>query len=636
MRYLQLTLLLVLIITATVASPAEAQNQVPARQGLTTAHGQKPALKRVEPLHWWTGMHNPELQLMLYGNNIGQLEPHINYEGVRIKRVEKVPNENYLFVYLNIAPHTRPGTFDIALNREGEEVLTHSYELRQREPGSAAREGFNSSDVIYLITPDRFANGNPENDQLPEYRDKRNRSDDYGRHGGDIRGIIDHLDYIDKMGFTAIWLNPVLENAMPEASYHGYATTDFYKVDPRFGSNKLYKKLSQEAEKRGIKLIKDIITNHSGSEHWWINDPPSRDWVHYPEEYQQTTHRRTTMHDPYAAEIDKKQFAGGWFVKSMPDLNQSNPLLADYLVQNSIWWIEYANLNGIRHDTHPYPGQEFMEQWTCRIMEEYPNFNIVGEEWGVSPLVVAKWQRGSRIPADFGSCLPSLMDFPLQVSMREAIGGTEGEETSGGFTGLYETLSYDYLYPDPYSLVIFPDNHDMDRFYRQVNGDYDRFRMGLIFYMTMRGIPQIYYGTELLMSNEKHHDHGQIREDFPGGWASDQANAFTGKGLSSQQQKAQQFVRKLVNWRKNSPVIHHGKLMHYAPRDGLYIYFRYNADKTIMVVLNHKEESKTLEAGRYHERLSSFTHGTDVLTGKRYSLEDMTIPAEGSLILNLE
>ena len=593
------------------------------------------AIERVEPLHWWIGMENPELQVMIYGNDIGDLSPAVDYQGVTIKRIQKVENDNYLFVYLNISKDTAPGKFDIKLSKDGEQELSYRYELKEREQNSAQREGFNSSDVMYLITPDRFANGNPANDSVAGYADSLDRDDDYGRHGGDIQGIINHLDYIDEMGFTALWLNPVKENAMESSSYHGYATTDYYKVDPRFGSNELYKKMSEEAEKRGIKLIMDMIMNHSGSNHWWMNDLPTEDWVHYPENYQQTNHRRTTLHDPYASDIDKKVFTDGWFVKSMPDLNQDNPLLADYLIYNSLWWIEYAGLDGIRHDTHPYAGKEFMADWTCRIMEEYPNFNIVGEEWGVDPLILSKWQQGSDKPDNFNSCLPSLMDFPLQVSLIESL--TAEESWDQGFIDVYETLTFDYAYPDPYNLVIFAENHDMDRFYRQVNQNFDLYKMGLAYIMTMRGIPQFYYGTELLMSNEKHHDHGQIREDFPGGWESDSKNGFTGEGLSDKQKKAQTFVKKLVNWRKNNPVIHNGELMQYAPKhDGVYIYFRYTEEKSVMVAFNKNEKAKSLDTGYYYERLEGFTKGTDVITEKTYTLDNLKIPSRSVLILELE
>jgi glycosidase len=599
------------------------------------AVAQNYSLNRVEPLHWWVDMKNPELQLMLYGNNIAELTPSIDYDGVTIQRIQNVENPNYLFVYLHIDNQAQAGMFDIHLSKNGQQHLTYSYELKNRKKNSESRRGFNSSDVIYLITPDRFANGNPQNDNVKGYSDSLDRQDDYGRHGGDIHGIIDHLDYIDAMGFTAIWLNPVLENAMQESSYHGYATTDYYKVDPRFGSNELYKTLSKEAEKRGIKLIMDMIMNHIGSNHWWMQDPPARDWIHYSENYQQTNHRRTTLHDPYAAEIDKKRFTDGWFVKAMPDLNQSNPLLADYLIYNTLWWIEYANLRGIRHDTHPYAGQKFMKKWTCRIMEEYPNFNIVGEEWGVDPLVLAKWQRGSQIPTNYGSCLPSLMDFPLQTALADAL--TNKESWNTGFVNLYETLSYDYVYPNPGNLVIFADNHDMDRFYRQVNEDFGLFKMGMAYILTMRGIPQFYYGTELLMSNDKPGDHGEIREDFPGGWPSDKQDAFKGKGLSAKQNEAMSLIKELINWRKKNPVIHNGKLMHYAPKhDGFYVYFRYNQNKTIMVILNKNKQDTPLDTNRFYEMLEGYSTGTDIITDTTYPLGELVVPNRSALILELE
>jgi len=599
----------------------------------TLAFGQK-NVERVEPPFWWVGMHNPELQVMMYGQDIGDLTPSAETEKVSIKRVQRVESNNYLFVYFTVSRQAEPGVFSIKLKNGEKTVSSYEYELKGRKENSAMREGFNNSDVIYLITPDRFANGNPDNDAVDGYRDKPDRDDDYGRHGGDIQGIINHLDYIEEMGFTSIWLNPVLENAMADGSYHGYATTDYYKMDPRFGSNELYKKLSKEARDRGIKLIMDQIMNHCGSNHWWMDDPPTSDWLHYQDDYQQCNHRRTTVSDPYASDIDKKRFTDGWFVKTMPDLNQSNPLLADYLIYNSLWWIEYAGLQGVRHDTHPYPGVEFMNEWTCRVMQEYPNFNIVGEEWSPNPAVIAKWQRGSQLPTDFPSCLPSLMDFPIQVALGEAL--SEEESWNSGFIKLYEKLSNDYLYPDPYNLVIFPDNHDMDRFYRQVNQDYDLFKMGLTYILTMRGIPQIYYGTELLMSNEKHKDHGEIREDFPGGWDSDNKNAFTGNGISDKKLKAQKFVKELVNWRKNNPVIHTGKLKHYAPKhDGIYTYFRYNENKTVMVILNKSEEERHLKRSYYYEMWNGFNTGKDILSGKTYDLNNINVPPRSSLVLEL-
>lgn len=592
-------------------------------------------IDRVEPAFWWAGMQHQEVMVMLYGDNIGELQPSFAYTDLELARVVKTDNNNYLFLYLNIGQNAQPGTFEITLSKNGKPKTTFTYEIKKRRQNSAFRQGFNSSDVMCLLYPDRFANGDSQNDNVEGYSDQLNRTDDYGRHGGDIQGIIDHLDYIKEMGFTALWLNPVFENNMPSASYHGYAATDFYKVDPRLGSNELYVKLSDEAHKRGIKLIKDMIMNHCGSNHWWMADPPSNDWVHYQDNFKVTNHRRHVMHDPYASQADKQLFEDGWFVEAMPDMNQRNPLLADYLIYNSIWWIEYANLDGLRHDTHPYSGVGFMNRWTRHIMEEYPNFNIVGEEWSHDPAVLAKWQRGSNLPVDFASCLPSLMDFPIQATLVEALREDEGWNT--GFIKLYEKLASDYLYPDPNNLVIFPDNHDMDRFYRQVNNDLYLYKIGMTYIATMRGIPQIQYGTELLMSNEKGGDHGQIREDFPGGWKGDNVNGFTGENLSADQAEAQIFTKKLLNWRKNTPLMHNGKLMQFAPtHDGIYVYFRYNDENAVMVVLNKNDQPSDLDTKRFNEITYKYQSGKDVITGKDYNLENMSIPGRQALIIELK
>lgn len=604
--------------------------------GMLTASAQY-KIERLEPMFWWTGFENPDLQVLVYGENIAELTPKIeDYQGVSLRATIRVKNPDYLFLDLNISPQAQPGSFQISFEKDGKQQASYAYNLYEREKGSAQRQGFDASDAIYLITPDRFANGNPENDQIESLRDKLNRKDDYGRHGGDLKGIIDHLDYIENMGFTAIWLNPVLENAMPQASYHGYAITDYYAVDPRYGSNELYKKLSQEAEKRGIKLIMDMVMNHCGSEHWWVKNPPTDDWLHFQEKYQRCNHRRTTLHDPYSSEIDKKMFTDGWFVSVMPDMNQDNPLLANYLIYNSIWWIEYAGLGGVRHDTHPYPGEEFMNRWTCRIMQEYPNFNIVGEEWSLDPVVIAKWQRGQQLPLDFQSCLPSLMDFPLQHYLVKAL--VENESWGTGLIKLYEILGNDFLYAEPYNMVIFPDNHDMDRFFTQVKQDFDLYKLGMAYLLTTRGIPQIFYGTEILMANQKPGDHGEIRTDFPGGWQGDKTNAFTAENLSNQQEEAQKFMKKLLNWRKQNPVIHSGKLMHFGPlHDGVYVYFRYNEEKKIMVVLNKSKNDKEIPTSRFSEILDSQSTAINIFSGKRFEVgKQIVAPARSPLILEIE
>lgn len=591
-------------------------------------------LERVEPPFWWIGFEQQELALMLYGDGLGDFEPAVDYPGVTIKRTVRVASPNYLFVYLGIGEATRPGDFDIELNN-GSETLGVPYTLYSRSDDPGHARGFSPADSIYLITPDRFANGDTRNDNVAGLGDPVDRDDPDGRHGGDIAGIVDHLDYIDDMGFTAIWLNPLLENAMPRTSYHGYATTDFYRVDARFGSNEDYRRLVSVAKARGIGTIMDMIVNHIGSEHWWMHDLPTGDWLNHQGEAVITTHERTTLQDAYAAEGDIRAFADGWFVDTMPDLNQRNPLLADYLVQNAIWWIEYLGLAGIRMDTWPYPDKAFMAEWTRRVMQEYPDFNIVGEEWSLNQPTVAYWQRGKANHDGYVSWLPSLMDFPLQDALRRALINDE-ERHQAGWIELYRTLSNDFLYADPGSLVIFPDNHDMSRIYTQLGEDFDLFRMAMVWTVTMRGAPQIYYGTEILMRNPGTDAHGVIRSDFPGGWRADERNAFTGRGLGEAEKAAQTMLRTLLNWRKESPVIHRGRLLHYVPVDGVYVYFRYDDNARVMVAMNKNDTEATLIAGRFAEGIGGRSAGIDVLTGRRHAVTDaISVPAGGTLLLEL-
>ena len=588
-------------------------------------------IDRVEPPFWYTGMKHQQLQIMIHGDQVSQLEPAFEYPGIEKDSVVRVKSANYLFIYLNIKNNADPGSFLISLKKGAETKASYSYKLNSRTLGSATRTGFNNSDAIYLITPDRFSNGDPSNDDMPGMLEQSNRSDKNGRHGGDIRGLINHLDYIDNMGFTALWINPVLENNQPGVSYHGYAMTDFYKTDPRFGTNEDYLELSRLASKRGIKLIMDQVMNHCGSGHWWMKDLPTSDWIHNGARFTSTNHRRSTLNDPYAAPFDRDAFVNGWFVPTMPDMNQENHLLGDYLIQNSIWWIEYASLSGIRHDTHPYAGKEFMARWTCRIMDEYPSFNIVGEEWSENPAIIAKWQKGKQNPDGYTSCLPSLMDFPIQMSLTRAL--TEPEAWNTGYIRLYEMLANDFLYQDPYNLVVFPDNHDIDRFYTQMNNDLGLFRLGITYFLTIRGIPQILYGTEILMTNSVRGDHGLIRTDFPGGWPGDHSNGFTGVGLNQEQLETKDFMMKLLNWRKINPVIHTGKLMHYSPSNGLYVYFRYNKTKKVMIALNKGDNPMRIDPLLYPEMLAGVVTGTDVLTGKSGRISEWTIPGKSPVVL---
>jgi glycosidase len=577
-------------------------------------------IDRIEPPFWWAGMKNPELQLMVHGKNISDTKPVISYEGVEIKSFSLVENPNYMFINLELSPDVRSGSFDIKFMKGDDIFTSFKYYLKERITGSSKREGFNNSDALYLIMPDRFANGDPSNDEIKGMKEGLDRKDPYGRHGGDIQGIIDHLDYIADMGFTAVWLNPVLENNQPEASYHGYAVTDFYKVDRRFGTNEDYRKLGEIAGSKGIKLIMDMIFNHCGSEHWWMYDIPSKDWINYYPDWVITNHRRTVNEDPHASNYDSRIYTDGWFVPTMPDLNLRNPFMANYLIQNSIWWIEYVGLSGIRMDTYPYPYKEAMAEWNKRVLLEYPHFNIVGEEWSTNPGIVSYWQRGQSNLDGYQGDLPSLMDFPLQNALSMSL--TESEGWSSGLIRIYETLANDFLYPDPGNLVVFPDNHDMSRFFMQVGMNVDLFKLGIAFILTTRGIPQIFYGTEILMTHTEGNDHGHIRKDFPGGWQGDKINGFTGRGLTSTESEIKGYFKKLLNWRKNCKPVQNGKLTHFIPQEGIYVYFRYNEEGKVMVILNKNDHEQILDLERFRELLYKGAKGREVISGKDIVLND--------------
>jgi glycosidase len=580
-------------------------------------------------------MHNPELQLMISGKNIAGASVKVDYESAKLKAVSSLESPNYLFIDLEILPGAKPGTFPIELVKAGETITSFDYELKKRETGSSSRTGFNNSDVIYLLMPDRFANGDPANDVIPGMRESVvDRSDRTGRHGGDLKGIRDHLDYLAGMGFTALWMNPILENDMEQVSYHGYSTTDFYKVDPRYGSNEEFQELSTLAGEKGIRMIMDMIFNHIGLYHWWMEDLPSADWINNYPDYVRTNHRRTVNQDPYASEYDRKLMVDGWFVPTMPDLNLHNRYLVNYLIQNSIWWIEYAHLAGIRMDTYTYPAKEAMAEWNRRVLAEYPNFNIVGEEWSTDPGLVSYWQRGKVNSDWYQGDLPSLFDFPLQAALKESLLAEEGWDS--GWLKLYETLASDYLYPDPYNLVIFPDNHDMSRFYMQLGMDAGLYKLGIIYILTTRGIPQFLYGSEILMTHTESDHHGDIRKDFPGGWKGDAVNGFTGEGLGVQEKAMQEFFRELLNWRKANPLIHSGRMVHFAPLNGIYVYGRYNDEKSVLVVLNKSSEKEAFPVNRLAEFTSDFTYGTDVITGIRIELNgEIQVPAKTGYIIEL-
>jgi neopullulanase len=583
------------------------------------SHPQDYKIEHLEPMSWWNNMQSNKLQIMVHGKNISELTPKISHKSIHLEAVNKVANTNYLFIDLLLDDHLKPGSYAIDFYKEDTKVFTHQYVINQRNQQSAAHTSYSAKDVIYLITTDRFANGDITNDSVTSLKEPHDRSKKGGRHGGDIQGIINQLGYLQDMGLTQIWTMPMVENDMADHSYHGYSSTDFYQIDPRFGSNELYKKLSDKAQDHDIGLIKDVVLNHIGSNHWWMNDLPTNDWLNYQNsEFTGTQHRRESLHDPHSTSKDKNLFSDGWFVPTMPDLNQKNTLVSNYLIQNTLWWIEYANLSGLRVDTYSYSDKDFLTAWTKRITQEYPNINIVGEEWATNPAIVSYWQRGKKTHDNYQSYLPSLMDFPLQEAIVAGLKNKENWNT--GLNELYQALANDFQYADPYNLVTFTDNHDMSRIYTQLGEDFALFKIAMGYLLTTRGIPQVYYGTEVLLANPDSTDHGIIRTDFPGGWAGDNINAFNGAGLSKNQREAQMYIKSLLQWRKNAKAIHHGKLAHFAPKDGVYVYFRTYEDEKIMVILNKNTQETIIDPTQYAELIQSAKQAKDVLTDTMFSL----------------
>jgi len=595
-------------------------------------------IDRIEPPFWYVGMENNQLELLIYGKDISQFTPSVADKNIQILAVKKTENSNYVFLNLDLSKAVS-GKFNISFSKKGKRIdFSVPYELKERNQDSKLREGFNSSDVVYLITPDRFANADVTNDLVKTMNEKTvDRKNDYGRHGGDIKGITNHLDYLDEMGFTAIWPTPVLTNDMKRSSYHGYAMTDFYEVDPRFGTMKDYVDLAQQAKNKGIKLIMDQVANHIGLEHWWMKDLPAKDWVNYQDEFLKnnmvtTNHRRTTNQDAYASVKDKNLMSEGWFVDTMPDLNQRNPLLATYLIQNSIWWIETLDLGGIRQDTYPYPDKKFMSDWAGAIMKEYPNFSIVGEEWSTNPLLVGYWQQGAKTKDGYVSNLSSTMDFPMQKAIVDAL--NEKESWDNGFVKMYEGLANDFSYANPSNIMIFPDNHDMDRIFTQLKENVVNTKMALGYMLALPRIPQLYYGTEILMQNtSKPGDHGLIRTDFPGGWKDDKVDAFTGEGLTSDQVEMQSFLKKLLNYRKNSEAIHSGKTIHFAPENGVYTLFRIINDEIVTVILNKNDKPISLDLNRFEEAGLTGKQVKNIITDEAFMFENnLEIGSKGVLM----
>ncbi len=598
------------------------------------AIAQEEADLRVDPPFWWHGFEHRELQLMISGSGLGGARVSVDYPGVRLSRVARTENHDYLFVYLDIGADAEPGNVAITLNNGGDDRQI-DYALYERRQDSRERRGFDTSDVIYLVTPDRYANGNADNDTVTGYADGLDRDAPYGRHGGDLDGIRASLDYIQDMGFTMLWLNPVFENAMEDASYHGYAITDHYRVDPRYGNNADYQQLVDDARQRGIGVIMDMVENHIGIGHPWMQSLPAADWINFDGEFRETNHARTINQGMYASAADSRLMTDGWFAPTMPDLNQRNPLLADYLIQNSIWWVEYANLSGIRQDTWPYPDKHFMAEWTRRILAEYPDFNIVGEEWSLEPAIVAYWQAGKANHDGYESSLPSLFDFPLHDALIRSL-TDPGKEWGSVWTPIYETLAMDFLYPHPHNLVIFPDNHDMSRIATQLGDDHALVRMALAFTATMRGIPQIFYGTEIGMTHPGTDSHGVIRSDFPGGWPGDRKNALTGDNLTNEEASLQRYVRTLLNWRKATRVVHSGNLMQLAPEGMVYSFARYDDADLVIVAFNRSDNAAQLDPAGFASLLKGRRRARDVLSGETVDIAGgVDLPPRSAVILEV-
>ncbi|MDL2281949.1 glycoside hydrolase family 13 protein [Parabacteroides sp. OttesenSCG-928-G06] len=589
-------------------------------------------IKKVDPEFWWAGMKNTELQVLIYGDNISSHEVTLTSSEIGLKEIVRFQNPNYLILYLDIEKAV-PQTFDIIL-RKGKERKQIPYELKERQPGSSERAGFNASDVLYLIMPDRFANGDTSNDMIKGMKEaKIDRNDAFARHGGDLKGISDHLDYLSELGTTALWLNPVQENDMPEGSYHGYAITDYYKVDRRFGTNEEFRELVADCHKKDMKVVMDMIFNHCGSEHYLFRDKPAADWFNFPEGYVQTSYQTTVQYDPYASDYDKKKALDGWFVEPMPDLNQRNRHVARYLIQTSIWWIEYAGLNGIRQDTHPYADFDFMAGWCKEVNAEYPDFNIVGETWYNSNVAVSYWQKESRLAAPRNSNLRCVMDFPLMEIMTKAFDEEAGYGT--GLNRLYDYLGQDIVYANPLELLIFLGNHDTSRFARNEKeaDNFDRFRQAYTFLLTTRGIPQLYYGEEIAMYADKKDGDGGLRADFPGGWKDDARNVFSPEERTSQQASRYDFMQQLLHWRKNKEAVHKGDIKHFAPNRGVYVYERKYGEESVVVFLNGTSQPQTISTAPYREILPRST-AKDILTGETITLSgELNLQPRDILIL---
>lgn len=623
----------ILLFLLLLSSPMTAQNST-AAQKKANNRTVTPNVTRIDPTNWFADMQDPTLQLMVYGKDIKFADVTTDYPNVKIDSLVRLDSPNYLLVYLNLKG-AKPGEVTLTFSNKNGKKTTKKFQLKAREMAGIDRKGFDISDVLYMLMPDRFANGNPKNDVIKGMEDQLcDRNEPSLRHGGDLEGLRQHLDYFTNLGVTALWLTPVLENDRPadggkHSTYHGYATTDYYRVDPRFGTNEEYKALVDECHKKGLKVVMDMIFNHCGDYHPWakhtridengktIKDYPSKDWFNSPNYGLQTSYKLTPVLDPYASKVDMKETVDGWFVPSMPDLNQRNPHVIKYLIQNSIWWIETVGIDGIRMDTYPYADRQAMADWMKVLNKEYPNFNTVGETWVTEPAYTAAWQKDSKL-SDINSNLKTVMDFAFFDRLSQA----KNEETDDwwkGWNRIYNSLCYDYLYTDPSSVMAFIENHDTDRYLG--NGkDSTALKQAYALLLTMKRIPQLYYGTEILMNGTKTETDGNVRQDFPGGFPGDKVNKFTNEGRTKAENAMFDWTSRLLHWRQNNDVIINGSQTQFIPQHGVYVLARQHNGKTVLTILNGKKADNQVDVARYAEVIGSHTTATDVLTGATVDL----------------
>ncbi len=589
-------------------------------------------VKRLEPTFWWTEMHNAQLQLMFYGDKIAEVSIFIDYPGIKIDRKALTDNPNYVFLYLDIDKNTKPGKFNIVLQK-GKIKQTITYELKTRRQNSSDRLSYTEADAIYLLMPDRFANGNTANDSVPGYFQGVHREIPGARHGGDIEGIISKIPYIADLGATALWTTPLFENNDLAYSYHHYGCTDYYKIDPRLGKNEDYPRMVETCHTNGLKAIIDVVPNHCCSQHWWLKDLPAKDWFNVWPTYTSSNYRMTAWTDTHASEADLYKLTHGWFAPNMPDFNLNNPLLFDYLKQVYVFWIEYANIDGMRVDTYPYNDIHVASRFIQSIRDEYPKMNVVGECWVKTPAQIAYYQSGNNNKDGFDSKLTSVMDFCLKDVFCETF--NEPESWEGGMSRFYLHFAQDFVYPNPNLIMNFLDNHDIDRYSTAIKRDIRKYKMALAVLTTVRGYPQIYSGNEILIDGIAGSYEGN-RFDFPGGWKTDKHNAFTPEGRTAEENEIFNYTKILLNYRKNNPVLQNGKMKQFIPENGLYVFFRYNNDKTIMVIANNNQSDSNLQLNRFTEMLTGKTTGTEISNAKIYSLQNqLSIPAKTVLVLEI-